>query len=52
MNNSLQTAFESFLAQYDCQWADEVHDLVEAAFLAGWLAAGGKVPENRTWCEY
>ena len=45
MEKTLQVAFEAFLEQYDCQWDDAVWELVEDAFLAGWLAAGGEMPD-------
>lgn len=48
MSNAFESAFDAFLGQREYDEAQQAQfALVRAAFLAGWLAAGGQPPTDR-----
>lgn len=47
MPNSYESAFSIFLEQQEYDAASQaIFELVRAAFLAGWRAAGGEAPQK------
>lgn len=46
MSNAFEAAFDAFLERPEYDDAQQAQfDLVRAAFLAGWIAAGGDLPQ-------
>ena len=46
-SNEYEAAFSAFLERHEYdEAAQAVYDLTSAAFLAGWMAAGGDLPQE------